>query len=247
MLKTCCTNTYSHDDNENLINITFISDTHEQHRKITKDLQKGDIIIHTGDFSNGECDENDMKRIQKFLCWFSKLPYQHKIFIGGNHDFAIKNIDKFNKLLSMYPGVTYLHQSSIEIPIKNITLKFYGIPYITYLLGWMFYLNDVEQQQSAQQIEQCDILLTHDVPYHSQHLQNRINEIQPIIHAYGHMHGHWGICQKNGVTYVNGAQMGFPGYSYIYKPIRIHITQNKTVILPDQEKIKIWEDFPIKK
>lgn len=68
-----------------MINITFISDTHNKHKQITNDLIGGDILIHTGDLSSMGYEHE----INEFAKWFNSLHhYQYKIFIAGNHDWG---------------------------------------------------------------------------------------------------------------------------------------------------------------
>ncbi|CAL6021161.1 Calcineurin-like_phosphoesterase [Hexamita inflata] len=230
------------------INITFISDTHELHNLLTHELPGGDIIVHTGDFSNGEDDPNDMRPLKQFLAWFSSLPYAHKIFIAGNHDFSIQ-AESFGRdalirdLLSQF-NVVYLNGKSHTVLIKEQQIKFYGVPFVTNLQGWAFFVDDRMHEQTANEIQTCDVLLTHDVPYHSKSLMNRVLEIKPRIHAFGHMHEHAGVIVKEGITFINGAQMGFPVYDHIYKPIRVNIDQNQVQIVNNNE-VKVWDEFPM--
>ncbi|CAL5981873.1 Metallophosphoesterase [Hexamita inflata] len=231
-------------EDDNIINITFISDTHEQHKLVSNDLVPGDIIVHTGDFSNEESGSQNMKPVKQFLDWFSKLPYQHKIFIGGNHDVALQNTTKFTKLLKNYPNITYLNQASTQISLKTQNLKFYGVPFVTRPQG-MFYLNQQEQEKALQQIEQCDILLSHNMPYRHDLFEKRVDELKPRIHAFGHMHGDSGICQRHETLYINAAMVGHPGHIYKYKPIQVSITK-EDVKVNNIENIKVWNEFPKK-
>ena len=57
-----------------------ISDTHNAHDQL--DLGPADVSIHAGDAtSHGTREE-----CEAFLRWFRTLPYEHKIFVPGNHD-----------------------------------------------------------------------------------------------------------------------------------------------------------------
>jgi predicted phosphodiesterase len=50
-----------------------MSDTHDTHHKINiQDMPKGDIFIHSGDFTKRSAPD-----------------YKHKIVIAGNHDFTL--------------------------------------------------------------------------------------------------------------------------------------------------------------
>ena len=64
--------------------ILHISDTHGKHHELPL-LPDADIIVHSGDFTfaGSEAEAYD------FINWFCDLPYQHKIFIAGNHDMCM--------------------------------------------------------------------------------------------------------------------------------------------------------------
>jgi 3',5'-cyclic AMP phosphodiesterase CpdA len=66
--------------NKDYIRFVFISDTHSMHRQLQ--LPKGDVLIHTGDFSMiGRQDE-----IEDFSDWLGTLDFKHKIVVSGNHE-----------------------------------------------------------------------------------------------------------------------------------------------------------------
>ena len=52
--------------------IVCLSDTHSRQDQITFKLPKGDVLVHSGDFSFG----GEREEIVKFVAWFSKLPYK---------------------------------------------------------------------------------------------------------------------------------------------------------------------------
>ncbi|MDR3252456.1 MAG: metallophosphoesterase [Tannerella sp.] len=99
--------------------ILYISDIHRQHRSL-HDLPPADIIIHSGDVSEGKGAE-----VSDFIEWFGKLNYKHKIFVGGNHDRCLdgKNAEGIQSFLpdNMY----YPCDSGVEIE----GVRFWGIPY----------------------------------------------------------------------------------------------------------------------
>ena len=62
--------------------ITHISDTHNKHNQLNGKLPGGNILIHSGDLTSiGRKHE-----VEKFIEWFGKQDYTHKVFIAGNHD-----------------------------------------------------------------------------------------------------------------------------------------------------------------
>ena len=67
---------------------TLISDTHFRHNQL--ELAGGDMLIHAGDL----CGYGTEDEVVAFLKWFAELPYKHKVFIAGNHDWFFEIYDK---------------------------------------------------------------------------------------------------------------------------------------------------------
>jgi predicted phosphodiesterase len=62
--------------------LTFISDTHYQHHKLS--LGSGDILIHCGDFTR----RGSLGDVADFADYIANLPFKYKLLIAGNHDFC---------------------------------------------------------------------------------------------------------------------------------------------------------------
>ena len=190
--------------------ILHISDTHGSHRRL-HDLPQADIIVHSGDFTMNGSEQEALD----FMNWFCNLPYQHKIFICGNHDDCLygATIDGLDD------NVHYLCNSGVEID----GVKFYGVP--------MFMgdcISDRQTKHYANIPEDTDILITHTPPfgildfddnihYGSEELLNRITTVQPRLHLFGHIHSQHGTIVLNGTTFSNGAIMN-ADYSNIRMP-----------------------------
>lgn len=56
-----------------------------------------------------------------FLEWFLDLPYEHKIFIAGNHDFCLHGTG----IEGLPEGCHFLNYCGVTID----GVKFYGVPY----------------------------------------------------------------------------------------------------------------------
>ena len=174
--------------------ITFISDTHTQHKKI--ELPGGDILIFSGDFMGSGYR---VYEAQSFLKWFSEQPYKYKIFIAGNHDrYCENNPELFEALVDDYvdQNVIYLKDDMIEVVLTSL---YQNIP------------------------EDLDILITHCPPYNildkshdyrngeeplgSKELETVLSELihRPKIHCFGHIHGDGGNTLTDGVCYINAS------------------------------------------
>lgn len=179
------------------MNIIAISDTHGLHREIL-DMPKGDVIIHSGDFSSfGDNSFYD------FLDWFSSLEFNYKILISGNHEKKIEEMgyEKFFILCKSY-GITYLQDSYIKID----NLKFYGSPWTIEYKNWAFMKNEDELKSIWENIDKdTDILITHSPIIKnigdkkigenmgSVSLSEKIKKLSLKVHIFGHDHNNYGI------------------------------------------------------
>lgn len=200
--------------------ITFISDTHTQHKKI--ELPGGDILIFSGDFMGSGYR---VYEVQSFLNWFSEQPYKYKIFIAGNHDrYCENNPELFKALVDDYVDKNVIYLKDDLIGVEG--LKIYGTPWQPYFCNWAFNIADSDRLISLYQNipEDLDILITHCPPYHtldkshdyrngeeplgSKELETVLFQMgthRPKIHCFGHIHGDGGNTLTDGVCYINAS------------------------------------------
>lgn len=219
--------------------ITFISDTHhlvrddEDRAFMTSMLPGGPILVHSGDVSARGTEWE----IRKFLEWFSSLPYAHKILISGNHDFffEIAKPEEVKALIAEYPGITYLNDSGVIIE----GIKFWGSPVTPYFHNWAFNRYDHEIEEHWNKIPNTiDVLITHGPPkgildlttYTSENvgcpkLLNRIKQIKPRVHAFGHIHEGRGMHEEDGTTFINASMVDLRYNLVIEKPFIVKITR----------------------
>jgi Icc-related predicted phosphoesterase len=165
--------------------ITHISDTHNKHNQLNGKLPGGQLFIHSGDFTSiGRKHE-----VEKFIEWFDKQDYTHKVFIAGNHDLTFQSERMYEEKSAYFerrvfdtPGsegkpdwlielldnlpdnVYYLENSSIKLEGINI----WGSPHSpSFGYGWAF------NKDRGHDITQCwneipmdtDIVITHTPIY----------------------------------------------------------------------------------
>jgi Icc-related predicted phosphoesterase len=165
--------------------ITHISDTHNKHNQLNGKLPGGQLLIHSGDFTSiGRKHE-----VEKFIEWFGKQDYTHKVFIAGNHDLTFQSERMYEEksahferrvfdtpgsegkpdwlveLLNNLPtGMYYLENTSIKLEGINI----WGSPHSpSFGYGWAF------NKDRGHDISQCwneipmntDIVITHTPIY----------------------------------------------------------------------------------
>lgn len=190
--------------------ILHLSDTHNCHHRL-RALPDADVVVHSGDF----CMVGTEQEAIDFLNWFCDLPYQHKIFICGNHDDCLydANIDGLDS------NVHYLCNSSVEID----GVKFYGVP--------MFMADCVSERQSRNYSNipvDTDVLITHspaygildfddNIHYGSEELLARFSILNLYAHLFGHIHSNHGMTAI-GETIISNAAIMNADYSHLLKP-----------------------------
>lgn len=180
------------------LSILHLSDTHSQHRQLTK-LPDADVIVHSGDFTMAGTE----REVFDFINWFCDLPYRHKIFIAGNHDDCLYGAE----LSGLDDNCHYLCNSGINIE----GIKFYCVP--------MFMEDDMTRKYKEYLSgipNDTDVLVTHQPPagildydghrhYGSLELFEKIQIVCPRLHLFGHIHSAFGTSLSNGTIFSNAA------------------------------------------
>jgi len=189
------------------MNITPISDTHALHAEL--DIPAGDIFIFAGDMTHCRT-ARDVEDFNRFL---GRLPHEHKIVIGGNHDHRLaRDLQKAKALLS---EAIYLEDEEVEVA----GVKIYGAP-------WQPLFNDRACDAFALQRgealrkkwdlipDDVDILVTHTPPagildqdgpvcHGCSDLTAAVLRVKPRYHVFGHVHSRHGMVKSNGTRFIN--------------------------------------------
>jgi Icc-related predicted phosphoesterase len=191
-----------------MLKIVCISDTHRLHRQLK--MPEGDILIHAGDIG---C-ERGFDPLIDLNEWFKLLPYEHKIVIPGNHDFAIENSPLTAKAL--------LNKAELLIDEECIIngVKYWGSPCTPFFHDWAW------NEQRGEPLKRIwakipmdtDVLITHGPPYGildeviyggknvgCEELRKRVLEVQPKVHVFGHIHEGYGYFSEGKTQYVNAS------------------------------------------
>lgn len=199
--------------------LVVISDTHGIHRDL--DLPEGDVLIHCGDITN----TGEFEILADFNAWLKTLDFNHKLVIAGNHDLTLEKLDGHQFITNG----TYLLDE--QIVIKGI--KFYGSPYVPKIGTWAFGLQDIfHKNRTWNRIpNNTDVLITHGPPKGTLDrttteeagcgvLGNKVIEIQPKFHFFGHIHESHGIYRGFRTTYHNASVLDWPSNQRHNLPIR---------------------------
>lgn len=180
--------------------IWHISDTHTYHDllKVPKGI---DMVIHSGDCSNPRDPYNNEPEVREFIDWYSELPIKHKIYVAGNHDSSIEKGLVTKKDFEDY-NITYLENDFAIIE----GIKIFGSPITPTFGNWSFMRarHKLDRFWGDAMPVDIDILVTHgppkgilDLSENVSHqlefcgdksLLNKVLEIQPAYHLFGHIH-----------------------------------------------------------
>lgn len=190
--------------------LVLMSDTH-QHPLSKWVIPDGDVFIHSGDFSKGK----KLKWVQAFNSELQKLPHKTKIVVGGNHDWALQL--QRDAAIAALTAATYLEDQ--ELVIDGV--KFYGSPWQPEYRNWAFNLprGSLELRAKWKAIpDDVDVLITHTPPNTVRdmvwprgeqagcaQLRWRLEEIAPIVHAFGHVHEGRGDEMVNNTLCINAS------------------------------------------
>lgn len=186
------------------MNLTILSDTHGMHRAL-KPLKGGDVLVHCGDsLSHGLFHE-----LEDFLDWFRQQKYAFKVFVAGNHDRVFEASSSVAKGACEARGVWYLQDEAITLE----GVKFYGSPWTPQFFNWSFMLERHELAAVWAKVpEDTDVLITHGPPYGhgdlapgNRHvgcfaLLERVFQVNPKIHCFGHIHSGHGVTKSDHVV-----------------------------------------------
>ena len=244
--------------------IVIISDTHNKFIS-ENDLPDGDILIHCGDSTNmgGAKEITDfvywIMGIKKYSTKIF-ISGNHDFDFEYNKRYNIPVKTPWIKNLLYGENLTqsdcvYLENDefTIEDPEFSKPIKFYGSPCTPQFGSWAFMLprNSDKLREEWEKIPtDTDILITHGPPHWildtvSRHgttkltgcelLFEKVREIMPLIHCFGHIHDQHGIIKHDETTFINASNCD-DSYNMVYNPIVIDLKEinGKFEVIPVQ-------------
>ena len=214
--------------------ITFISDTHTKHDKVSGFLTGGDILVHAGDLTG----RGYITEIENFMKWYDNINnYDTKVFIAGNHDLGFENDnEKVKGLLTGYKTIEYLQDDLLMVGDDyDKMVKIWGTPWQPEFHNWAYNLPRGEKLKEKWDMipTNTDILITHGppfgkldyVPYDGvnvgcEELMKRVEQIKPKIHVFGHIHEGYGYVFDGTTHFINAAVLN-GRYEFRNKPITV--------------------------
>ncbi len=207
--------------------IIAIADTHGLHHNV--EIPEGDVLIVAGDI----CSWGRLSEIEEFSVWLSTQPCRYRIVIAGNHDetFQANRATAEKALVQGSDDIIYLQDSSVTI--EDVT--FYGSPWTPTFFDWHFMADRGEEIRRKWSMipDNTDVLITHGppaeildkvrgVPQGCTDLLEKISQIEPEYHIFGHIHEEYGVVTKEHTTLIN-ASVCDERYRPINKPVIFEI------------------------
>ena len=190
-----------------MLALVCISDTHGRHREIP--VPAGDVFLFAGDLSN----RGDPHDVSDFNDWLGTLPHPHKVMICGNHDFHFERdpADARRRITN----ATYLQDEGAEV----LGLKVWGSPWQPRFFDWAFNLDRGPDIAARWKLipDDTDILITHGPPagildqprrggpVGCVDLLDRVQEVKPKLHLFGHIHEARGVLDTPDTLFVNAS------------------------------------------
>jgi Icc-related predicted phosphoesterase len=206
----------------------LISDTHSFHRQIQ--LESVDILFVAGDFSLRRTEEE----LIDFLSWMREQHEGSIVLVSGNHDrYYWKNTPRFLALMNEY-DICYLENSSVDL----LGLKIWGSPITAPALTGLkrrFEMDESSRNEIWTTIPpDVDVVITHCPPFGildssegfslgCKSLLDRIFEIKPKYHLFGHIHQSYGRVALASTIFCNGALCGDVTYGIVNNAVYFEI------------------------
>lgn len=214
------------------VRFVCISDTHGRHEDLAPLLPEGDVLLHTGDFTNS----GDLGELRRFGFWLGSLPYPRKLVVAGNHDVTLHEeyylatgrwrfharepldpaLARAAFLEACGDSVTYLEDAAAVVQ----GVRVYGSPWQPEFCDWAFGLprGPALAHRWAAIPDDTDVLLTHGPPLGRGDRCSGGNRagcadllgavqgrVRPQFSVFGHIHEGHGATFDGTTHFVNAA------------------------------------------
>lgn len=205
--------------------IVCISDTHGQLPDIG---ERGDILIHAGDYSRLSLYFKDnlevlMHEATLFADWLKRMThkFRHVLFTPGNHDLLFESYPGIGQQLLRDRGISYLGEDGLRIEGVNFlgcSMVPAGLPPYN---GWAFEARDpIRKFYWGSLKKKVDVLVTHSPALGTLDLVSITNEnkgcpyiaaavrrLEPGVHISGHIHDGYGESRTDKTHSINACYL----------------------------------------
>ena len=189
------------------LRLVVLSDTHMRHEAL--EIPPGDVLVHCGDF----CGKGTLEDVERFDAWLAQQPHRHKVVIAGNHDWPFeRSPEEARELLR---SAIYLQDQAATVE----GWRFYGSPWQPRFFDWAFNMDRGEEAARvwARIPPETQVLVTHGPPRGvldrtsrgnlagCDQLLERVDQIAPRVHLFGHIHEGYGRHETGSTVFVNAS------------------------------------------
>ena len=212
--------------------IVAISDTHGKWHK--HEIPECDLLISAGDYSF----KGEHHMVRDFHAWLNKQPAKHIISVQGNHEKLVEADFNGCKAMALEkcPRVHFIDEGLVEVDGVKVWCS--AITPWFHNWAWNRDLGPEIQQHWDLIPNGIDVLVTHGPPhgildavikfngqkceYEEENcgcpqLLNKVLEVKPKVHIFGHIHEGYGTLTRDGVLFIN-ASICDQDYRPINKP-----------------------------
>lgn len=215
--------------------LVCISDTHGDHEQLV--LPAGDVLIHAGDLTGHGSDSETLA----FMQWFGRQDFAHKLCVAGNHDTFMEDEPALAARFARDNDVQLLNDTGCRVG----SVTFWGSPITPRFMHWSFMRDPGPPIEAHWNLipKDTDVLITHGPPHgildevlradmELEHtgcpsLLQRLGEVSPLIHLFGHIHEARGQHPLGNTTCFNVASMSRE-YRIAHAPVVIELSHNKS-------------------
>lgn len=186
--------------------IVAVADTHTFEEDLGE-LPAGDVFVHAGDLLRG----GTLEELAGVAKWIRELPHTHKVVVAGNHDWCFQR--ERAKALELLGDTHYLEDSGVDIE----GVEFWGSPWQPAYNDWAYNLPRGAPLAEKWSLipTRTQVLVTHSPPagfgdrgpvpgrLGCADLRARVDEVQPTLHLFGHIHQDGGAWQHEGTCFAN--------------------------------------------
>lgn len=227
----------------------FISDTHMNHRRLK--IEPCDILCHTGDFSMAgymtEATQYLRWLAEQPARYKVFISGNHDFCCQVKTDGFLQLVDEINIEAqetgnSRRGNLIYLQDKQVDIE----GIKIYGSPWQPWFhdWAWNFPRHHASYKLAAQKTwgaipDNTQVLLTHGPPHKimdlvpralpgedpevgCKYLLERVLQVQPQVHAFGHIHEGYGVEHRGPTTFINASTLDGT-YKNINQPFYMEI------------------------
>jgi len=212
---------HGEDENETIITIVCISDTHGHHRFLN--MPRGDILIHAGDYTL----YGNKSHAEDFNSWLGTLDYKHILVVQGNHEC---NAEWKNDAVHILSNATLLQHESIALDLevaeiltgnlKHVPIRIFGTMFNWPCSGENPYFAEIPSDTNIV-ISHCPVYGYVDIGRGCRALRNcMLERVRPKLVVSGHIHSGYGVTVEGNMKFVNAANAG-QAHQVTKQPIEI--------------------------